>query len=69
YSLYLLHQAIGFAVINRLEHAGVVSPLACLLALGLVLALATALTDGVERPAMRRIRSWRRAQVLRLETV
>ncbi|MET1162136.1 MAG: acyltransferase [Pseudoxanthomonas sp.] len=69
YSLYLLHQAIGFAVINRLEHAGVVSPLACLLALGLVLALATALTYGVERPAMRRIRSWRRAQVLRLETV
>lgn len=61
YSIYLLHQAIGFALIHRLESAGVPSGAAILVTLCCVLALATALTWGIERPAMRAIRSfWRR---------
>jgi peptidoglycan/LPS O-acetylase OafA/YrhL len=56
YSLYLLHQAIGFAVIHRLERLGMHSLAAISLALGLTLALATLLNRGVERPAMRAIR-------------
>lgn len=58
YSLYLLHQAIGFAVMHELELAGVPSLVAVFCALALVLCLATLLTWSVERPAMRGIRSW-----------
>jgi peptidoglycan/LPS O-acetylase OafA/YrhL len=61
YSLYLLHQVIGFALIYRLEAAGVPSLAAVALTVIAVLALATALTYSVERPAMRRLRDgWRR---------
>lgn len=60
YSLYLLHQAIGFVLIHRLEAAGVPSLAAVALAIAVALALATALTRLVERPAMRILReSWR----------
>ena len=61
YSLYLLHQVIGFALIYRLEAAGVPSLAAVALTAVAVLALATALTYSVERPAMRCLRDgWRR---------
>jgi peptidoglycan/LPS O-acetylase OafA/YrhL len=61
YSLYLIHQAIGFSVIYRLEHAGVSSVIACLLAAGASIGLALLLSYGVEKPAMRWIRSkWQR---------
>jgi peptidoglycan/LPS O-acetylase OafA/YrhL len=56
YSLYLLHQAIGFAVIHRLERLGVHSLAAITLAFALALCLATLLNRCVERPAMRAIR-------------
>lgn len=63
YSLYLLHQAIGFALIHFLERSGVSSGGAMLLALGVVLALASSITFLVERPAMRWIRgAWRQHQ-------
>lgn len=60
YSLYLLHQAIGFALIHALEAAGL-APLAALaVALAVVLLLAEGLSRWVERPAMRAIRAaWR----------
>lgn len=58
YSLYLLHQAIGFALIHRLEAAGVSSLAAVVATALLLMALATALTYGLERPAMRGIRRW-----------
>lgn len=64
YSLYLLHQAIGFALIHRLETAGVPPVASVLLALGAVLLLAEALSRFIERPAMRAIRdSWRNRPV------
>ena len=64
YSLYLIHQAIGFSVIYRLEHAGVPSLIACLLAAGLSIGLAMLLRYGVEKPAMRWIRTeWQNRNV------
>ncbi len=61
YSIYLLHQAIGFAVIHRLEAVGVPAIAAVMAAAAFVLVLAAALTWGIERPAMRAIRgAWRR---------
>lgn len=62
YSLYLLHQAIGFAVIHRLEALGVHSWLAVLAAVALSLSLATLLNRWVERPAMTAIRAWWRGR-------
>ncbi|MGB0134942.1 acyltransferase family protein [Dokdonella sp.] len=56
YSLYLLHQAIGFSLIWRLEMIGVPASLAAVAAALLVTLLAVLLTFLVERPAMRAIR-------------
>jgi peptidoglycan/LPS O-acetylase OafA/YrhL len=68
YSLYLLHQAIGFALIHALEERGMPSLAACLLTAAVVVALASALTFAVERPAMRAIRSWWRANNLQMKS-
>lgn len=60
YTLYLLHQAIGFAVIHRLEHAGMPAPLAVLSTTLLAILIAWALSRMVERPAMAWLRRrWR----------
>lgn len=64
YSLYLLHQAIGFSLIWHFEHRGFSPPVAALCAALLVTVLAALLTFFVERPAMRLIRdAWKRRQV------
>lgn len=68
YSLYLLHQALGFTLIHALERRGVPSLVACLTTLAIAIALASALTFAVERPAMRKIRCWWRARKLQLES-
>lgn len=61
YSLYLLHQAIGFSLIWHLEESGLSASLAAVCAAVLVTGLATLLTFLVERPAMRWIRrGWKR---------
>lgn len=57
YSLYLLHQYIGFAALDRLERAGLPSSAAILVAILLALSLATAVTFGIERPALRALRN------------
>ena len=57
YTLYLLHENIGWALMLRLEAAGVNSTLAIGLVLLAVLALASAVTRIVEKPAMAWIRS------------
>jgi peptidoglycan/LPS O-acetylase OafA/YrhL len=62
YSLYLLHQFIGFAVIGRLEAAGLAPPTAIAATLAAVLSLAAAVTFLVERPALSAIRSWYRGR-------
>jgi peptidoglycan/LPS O-acetylase OafA/YrhL len=56
YTLYLLHQSIGFILIAHLESAGM-KPLLSVAATSVaMLALAALLTFAVERPAMRAIR-------------
>ena len=60
YSLYLLHQYIGFALLLRLEASGVDATAAMALTLGAVLLLAAAVTFWIERPALRAIRDWYR---------
>ena len=61
YSLYLLHQAIGFTLIWRFEMAGFAPGTAGLCAALVVTVLATLLTYLIERPAMRMIRdAWKK---------
>ena len=60
YSLYLLHQAIGFVLIHRMERNGVAPLVAVFVAIAAIFVLATALTHLVERPALKWIRgAWR----------
>jgi peptidoglycan/LPS O-acetylase OafA/YrhL len=56
YTLYLLHENIGFTLIRHAEAAGAPVWLALSIATGVVLGLATFVTYTVERPAMRWIR-------------
>ena len=60
YSLYLLHQSIGFVLIHRMEQHGVAPLAAVAITVGVIFVMATLLTYMVERPALRWIRStWR----------
>ena len=56
YTLYLLHQNIGYVVIREAREAGAPSALAIGIAIALALALAQALSALVERPASRALR-------------
>jgi peptidoglycan/LPS O-acetylase OafA/YrhL len=56
YTLYLLHENIGWALMLRLEQAGIHPNAAIGAALAISLLLATALTKLVEQPAMRWVR-------------
>ncbi|MGH8172429.1 MAG: acyltransferase family protein [Rhodanobacteraceae bacterium] len=65
YSLYLLHQAIGFTLIWRFEMAGLKPSLAGFCAALVVTGLATLLTYLIERPAMRMIRAaWKKRRAV-----
>lgn len=64
YSLYLLHQAIGFVVIYHLERMGVPALLAVALAMAFALLLATVFNRMVEKPTMRFIRTqWKQREM------
>ncbi len=67
YTLYLLHENIGWAVLRRLEAAGVEVHVAIALTMALSAALAHGLTRWVEQPAMRWIRDRYRARGPRSE--
>lgn len=56
YTLYLLHENIGWALLRRLEAMGIPATLAIVLVLAVSLGLAHALTHAVEQPVMRWIR-------------
>ncbi|MCK9686506.1 acyltransferase family protein [Scleromatobacter humisilvae] len=58
YPLYLLHQNIGYVIINRLRDHGFEYGWAVAIAFGVSLAAAAALTFGVERPVQRRVHLW-----------
>jgi peptidoglycan/LPS O-acetylase OafA/YrhL len=64
YSLYLLHQYIGFALLGRSEAAGLSPGPAILVTLAAILLIASAVTLTVERPALNAIRRrWRARRV------
>jgi peptidoglycan/LPS O-acetylase OafA/YrhL len=62
YTLYLLHENIGWAVLRRLEAWGVEVHLAIALTMALSMGLAHGLTLLVEQPGMRWIRDRYRAR-------
>jgi len=67
YSLYLLHQAIGFALIYRFQELGMPSVVACALTIACVILLAWGLNVAVEKPAMRWLRDRWRDRVRRVQ--
>ncbi len=60
YSLYLIHQMVGFAVIRILLRAGLPTNAAILLTIGLMVSLAFCLRTAVEKPAERWIKNFAR---------
>lgn len=56
YPLYLIHQYVGYTLMQQLAMRGWPADLNCLLAILLALMLATLISLGVERPSMRWIR-------------
>ena len=71
YSLYVVHQVIGFLVIRNATDLGMSTNAAIVLAIGVSLALATAITRLVELPAQRWLRTslrrWRDERAERAE--
>ncbi|HLV76471.1 MAG TPA: acyltransferase [Marinobacter sp.] len=59
YSLYLVHQNIGYGVISVSYQLGLPGTVGVVMALALVLALASALHYGIEKPALSWFRQWR----------
>ncbi|MBQ0831740.1 acyltransferase [Marinobacter sp.] len=59
YSLYLVHQNIGYGVITLSYNAGLPGWLGVCLALAMALLLASLIHYSIERPALRRFRAWR----------
>ncbi len=57
YSLYLIHQVVGFAIIRTLLSVGVGTNLAILIAISLMIGVACALRKFVEKPAERWIKN------------
>jgi len=66
YSLYLVHEYPGYIVMGAADRAGMPHGLGIAAALAIALILATAVSYGIERPAMRLIRNRWRARTLRL---
>ena len=56
YTLYLVHQNIGYVIIRSLEHAGLHPVAAICVALTIALLLATALHRAIEKPSMNALR-------------
>jgi peptidoglycan/LPS O-acetylase OafA/YrhL len=58
YALYLIHRNMGYEVLAALNRLGVPSTVSVPLAMLGALGLASAITYGVERPAMAALREW-----------
>lgn len=65
YSLYLVHQNIGYGVIGWSYNAGLPGWFGVMLALIMALALASLVHYLVEKPALARFRSWRQKAEIR----
>lgn len=60
YTLYLLHENIGWVTMRELQARGVSFDVSIVVAIGLSVALASLVTFLIERPAMAAIRTWYR---------
>lgn len=60
YTLYLLHENIGWSIILSLREAGIGANIAIVLAIAASLCLASLVTHLVEKPMMSKIRTWYR---------
>lgn len=58
YTLYLVHQMLGFRLLAWLEAAGLTLNLAIALTMLAMCGVATLVTQTVEQPALRRLRDW-----------
>ncbi|KPQ29841.1 MAG: putative acyltransferase [Marinobacter excellens HL-55] len=59
YTLYLVHQNIGYGLIDLTYQAGLPGQLGVVLALTVAIALAAVLHSGIEKPALAYYRQWR----------
>lgn len=64
YTLYLLHENIGWGLIRQAEKAGYDANLSIVLAIAVILVMATVLTRLVEQPAMKWLRASYRTRAL-----
>lgn len=64
YTLYLLHENIGWGVIMQAQKAGIGANQSIFIAISVALVMATALTRLVERPAMKWLRERYRARTI-----
>ena len=53
YSLYLVHQNLGYVIIRALENLGLISAWGLLIPFSAMIVLASAITFGIEKPAQR----------------
>lgn len=60
YALYLVHQNIGYGIMDLAYDAGLPGPVGVALAITTALTLAFAIHHGVEKPALRWFRNYRR---------
>jgi peptidoglycan/LPS O-acetylase OafA/YrhL len=65
YSLYLSHEMVSFTVIHALDAAGLPHAASIIASIVVALLLASAISYGIERPALRRIRAAWRARGIR----
>ncbi len=68
YTLYLVHENIGYAILLALEHRGFGPGAAIISALVSALFLAWLVAVSVERPALKAIRGWWRSRATRTAT-
>jgi peptidoglycan/LPS O-acetylase OafA/YrhL len=66
YALYLTHRQMGHEVLAALNRLGVPSTISVALAIICALALASAITYGVEQPALALLRGWYKRRKVRL---
>ncbi len=64
YSLYLIHQKVGFSIIRRCQELGMNSQFGIAIALLLSILLASLITFSIERPLIRLIRESYKARTL-----
>ncbi|WP_323751595.1 acyltransferase [Marinobacter sp.] len=64
YALYLIHQNIGYGLITLFYQWQIPGPVNVALALGIIVALASIVHYGIEKPSLRAFRRWRQRSTM-----